>query len=159
MASDVADLRRLLDAATRRPWTDDGYRVRGASEDDDPRNGPMVFEYKHFGENGEADAALTVATVNRLSGLLDRMERMERMEARVAELEAIIAGRTTPPTDAEIEAHAATGGSWLTGDTVTWAPESLRAMRDGGEVAANGCAWIALDADNRPCVWPEVSRG
>lgn len=67
----------------------------------------MVFEYKHVGENGEADAALTVATVNRLSGLLDRMERMERMEARVAELEAIIAGRFPHVFTDETAAHPA----------------------------------------------------
>ena len=75
------------------------------------------------------------------------------------ELRAIVEGRTAPPTDAEIDAHHAAGGSWLTGDTVTWAPASLRGMRDNGET--EGCVWIALDRSYRPCARPvvEVSRG
>lgn len=76
-----------------------------------------------MGDGEECDtshAALIVAAVNALPGLLDAAERAERAErerddlaavletrtaehalamARVTELEAIIAGRTTPPTD------------------------------------------------------------
>jgi len=76
------------------------------------------------------NAALIVAAVNALPGLLDAAERAERAErerddlaatletrtaehalamARVAELEAIIAGRTTPPTDEEAAAMKAAG--------------------------------------------------
>ena len=71
-------------------------------------------------EQEERNAALIVGAVNALPGLLDAAERAERAErerddlaatletrtaehalamARVRELEAIIAGRTTPPTD------------------------------------------------------------
>ena len=84
---------------------------------------------------------------------------LDSLRDEVAALREIIAGRTTAPTDAEIEAHAEAGGSWLTGDTVTWAPGSLRAMRDGGEVAANSCSWIPLDAEGRPCAWPTANGG
>lgn len=254
----MADLRALLEAATRRPWIDDGYRVRGASDDADPRNGPLVYEYKHAGENGEANAALTVATVNALPSVLDRAERMEaelrdlgqraetaqcalvdeqiaasearrlalandrlrqvaegerdllrvqaadataraeraeamlnavrrdtecqadepppgavrrkirmlaRAEARIAEMEAIIEGRTVPPTDAEIEAHYAAGGRWCIADGAG-AGDVRRVMSTVREIAGwhreRGATWrwIALDANRRPCAWPaEVSRG
>ena len=81
-------------------------------------------------ESTETHAALIVAAVNALPGLLDAAERAERAErerddlaatletrtaehalamARVRELEAIIAGRTTPPTDAEIVAMETVG--------------------------------------------------
>lgn len=80
---------------------------------------------------------------------------VKALHAEVARRGAIIEGRTVAPTDAEIDAHHAAGGSWLTGDTVTWAPVSLRGMRDNGET--EGCVWIALDGDGKPCAWPVVT--
>lgn len=105
----------------------------------------------------ERDAALIVAVAD-ITALLDRMERAERERdaavatletrnakhaaavARVAELEAIIAGRTTPPTDAERAAHR---GFFR----YEWSEAAER--------------WWACDAEGRPCAWPtaEVSRG
>ncbi len=104
-------------------------------------------------------------------GITERTAEAERVEllslrARVAELEAIIAGRTTPPSAAESEAHAAAGGSWrvvVGGKAVPWAasePVSWSGI-DGGAVRrimrdySDGDPWCwALDADGRPCAWP-----
>jgi hypothetical protein len=62
-------------------------------------------------------------------------------ERVVAALRAIIAGRTVAPSDAEIEAHAAAGGSWL-----------VRYRRD--ETTTTRVGWHPLDATGRPCAWP-----
>ena len=85
---------------------------------------------------------------------------------RVRELEAIIAGRTTPPTDAEMRAHDVAGGSWLVWwgrESYTIAPAWLPYRRPGYGLKPWDLAqrWIALDAEGRPCAWPtaEVSRG
>jgi hypothetical protein len=81
-------------------------------------------------------------------------------------LEAIIAGRTTPPTDAEMRAHDVAGGSWLVWwgrESYTIAPAWLPYRRPGYRLKPWDLAlrWIALDAEGRPCAWPtaEVSRG
>lgn len=101
----------------------------------------------------ERDAALIVAVAD-ITALLDRMERAERERdaavatletrnakhaaavARVAELEAIIAGRSKPPTNAELVAMEAAG---------------LRLAR----------RWHAVDKAGtvRPFPTAEVSRG
>jgi predicted ThiF/HesA family dinucleotide-utilizing enzyme len=85
---------------------------------------------------------------------------------------AILAGRSTPPTDAEIEAHDAAGGSWLTNRGVVGLgfSEVLEIEFPGGsiltgqrveDVALGIEWWIALDAHGRPCAWPvvEVDHG
>jgi hypothetical protein len=80
---------------------------------------------------------------------------------------AILAGRSTPPTDAEIEAHDAAGGSWLTNRGVVGLgfSEVLEIEFPGGsiltgqrveDVALGIEWWIALDAHGRPCAWPVV---
>lgn len=85
----------------------------------------------------------------------------DRLRARVAELEAIIAGRTTPPTDEEIEAHAAAGGRWVVSHPrglFGWLAKSeidairTRAAADGWD----GVAWLSVASDGRPCAWPTV---
>lgn len=57
-------------------------------------------------------------------------------------LRAIIAGRVTPPTDAEIAAHLAAGGDWLVRKTLdaTLIPRTVR--------------WHPLDATGCPTTWP-----
>ena len=85
---------------------------------------------------------------------------------RVRELEAIIAGRTTPPTDAEIYAHDARDGAWL----VTLPPRAqgrmlteTRYITDPADVSrlwwSEGAWWVPV-LRGRPCAWPtaEVSR-
>lgn len=81
---------------------------------------------------------------------------IERLTAERDAAHAIIAGRTVAPTDAELEAHYATGGAWvLVIATGAFSLERsslglIRYYRDGGHVTR----WIALDARGCPCAWP-----
>ncbi len=77
----------------------------------------------------------------------------------VDRLRAIIEGRTTPPTDAEIKAHDAAGGSWLVRrrrQNGLWSAEFIGPsvwccrVYDGG-------VYVALDSERRPCPWPRVT--
>ena len=91
--------------------------------------------------------------------------RAEAAEAEVARLRAIVEGRTTAPTDAEIAAHDAAGGTWLVryrrdgwgGDDAALFLDVLapRDVRGDGLAAVR---WWPLDASGRPCAWPEVPR-
>lgn len=100
----------------------------------------------------------------------------------VLALRAIVEGRTTPPTDAEIEAHADrdNGGAWLVRGEVavlyfddgelfvqvaehTYGhnprrPDEARMWLAAR--AAEGAVWVPL-FDDRPCAWPtaEAPRG
>jgi len=87
----------------------------------------------------------------------------------VAEADAaheIIDGRTTPPTDAEIIAHHAVGGSWLVGGRALHVMQEARAVRAMCERRAQSHAaeapmwppyvWVAIDEHGRPCAWPMV---
>jgi hypothetical protein len=80
--------------------------------------------------------------------------------AEVERLLAIIEGRTTPPTDAEICAHDAAGGAWL----VTLPPRAqvrmmpeTRYTSDPAEVSrlwwSEGAWWVPVRY-GRPCAWP-----
>lgn len=99
-----------------------------------------------------------VALLNMIPDMIAEIERQRE----------IIAGRTTAPTDAEIEAHAAAGGKWWvfaqwnrggaekSANIIhSWAPGVARYLRDGQPDAR----WWALDAAWAPCAWPEVSDG
>lgn len=78
------------------------------------------------------------------------------LAARVAALEEILAGRTTPPTDAEIEAH---DGAWLCvfegRPCISEHASGTRYLRGSG-----ARSWIAF-RDGIPCAWPalEAPRG
>lgn len=85
-----------------------------------------------------------------------RTAERERDEAR-----AIIEGRTTAPTDAELAAH---DGAWL----MRLYNGALVVMRSDGAREARGVMvrdvpyvahWIATAKDGRPCAWPEADRG
>lgn len=85
---------------------------------------------------------------------------------RAERAEAIIEGRTVPPTDAEIEAHsqARRPGLWVTRDAegnviVECGPRSLAELRHEHEMDGGGVRWIPLDAAGRPCAWPVASKG
>jgi hypothetical protein len=76
-------------------------------------------------------------------------------------LRAVIEGRTTPPTDEEVAAHAAAGGQWrtlglrgfgLSGDVLDG--DASRAIRAVSERSRVPRRWWALDAEGRPCGWP-----
>lgn len=86
--------------------------------------------------------------------------RLRALMARVAELEAIIAGRAERPTHAEIAAHP---GEWR---WIVATPSGLAGGRATSaawitEHASSLARWWPLDAEGRPCAWPtaEVSRG
>jgi hypothetical protein len=76
-------------------------------------------------------------------------------------LRAVIEGRTTPPTPEENATHLAAGGAWL----VAWqwregvpVAEIAWGKHVCGDDRPKGARWIALDAERRPCQWPEVAR-
>lgn len=84
-----------------------------------------------------------------------RTAERERDEAR-----AIIEGRATPPTDAELAAH---GGAWL----MRLYDGALVVMHGDGAREARGVMardvpyvahWIATTSDGRPCAWPVASQ-
>ena len=78
------------------------------------------------------------------------------LAARVAALEEIVAGRTTPPTDAEIDAH---DGAWLcVSEGRPCISEHASGTRYLRGIGAR--SWTAL-RDGIPCAWPtvEVPRG
>ncbi len=85
-----------------------------------------------------------------------------RLRATVVALHEILDGRTTPPTDEELDVHAqrSPGGAgvWLIViargpviDVVTL-PESRAWHMERG-----AARWTPM-LDGRPCAWPEVSR-
>ena len=80
--------------------------------------------------------------------------------ARVRELEAIIAGRTTPPTDEEIAAHEAAGcGWWLIVTENDFDYDMLDTVSRDEWVRVGAVRWCPCADDGRPCAWPaEVSR-
>lgn len=102
----------------------------------------------------ELDAARRAATFaemerDTLRGLTDAMR------ADNVRLRAIVAGRETAPTDAELTTHHDEGGSgWLVSSDRDVIPYTLcrSEARDGG--ASPGARWWALDASGRPCPWP-----
>lgn len=98
---------------------------------------------------------------------------VDRIDQRVARLEAAEenrAGRTTPPTDAEVAAHEAKGGLWRCVVTISGVierglcfdlnrtpPRSALAgsPRRFGETYIE--TWWALDARGWVCAWPVVA--
>ena len=87
------------------------------------------------------------------------IEGIELLRAERDALRAIVEGRTTPPTAAEIEAHHAAGGVWLLRwpwrEGVWACAVCWRGVRDEW---MPGAVCIALDAERRPRAWPEVAR-
>lgn len=80
------------------------------------------------------------------------------LRAELARLRAIVEGRTTAPTDAEIAAHDAACGRWVL-DTPDWTDvpsgEAERRYADHHrDRPALGWRWLPLDRDGRPCAWP-----
>ncbi len=75
-------------------------------------------------------------------------------------LRAIIEGRSTPPTGAEIEEHHRAGGTWYVASTHGRALTTTRgdAIALCGHLATNGnpATWWAIDTRRRPCAWPVV---
>lgn len=127
-------------------------------------------------ETRNAEHALAMARVRELEARLEFADRGLKtltdagweLATERDRLRAIIAGRTTPPTDAELAAHsqARCPGLWITRDTggnviTACGPRSLAELRREHEMDGDeGTRWIPLDAAGRPCAWPtaEVSR-
>lgn len=111
----------------------------------------------HDVECDEAHAALIVGAVNALKPLCDALDAAE---ARIAALEVLAAGRTTPPTDAQVDAHRVAGGSW-------WWCEDVPGGHTAGSAWTLGevhriarhyprARWWARDRRGVDCAWPEV---
>lgn len=110
-----------------------------------------------------------------IPGLASTVKALYAENARIATqrdaLRATIDGRTTPPTDAEIEAHEAADGAWLV--TLDWGDGGppvldLYSARDvkhyaerseakGDDLSCRVTAWRAVDRDGRLCAWPTVT--
>jgi len=71
-------------------------------------------------------------------------------------LRAIVAGRRTPPTEAELAAHAATGGRWRSANALgSWDSMTARDVERCLEFSGDpGCVWWPLDATRALCAWP-----
>ncbi|TAK27246.1 MAG: hypothetical protein EPO40_16615 [Myxococcaceae bacterium] len=119
-------------------------------------------------------AAWSVAA---LRGYLDEERaRADAAEAEVARQRSIVEGRDTAPTDAELDAHEAAGGSWLyrgpggqlggrrysrgpAGEPVGGGlPILVRSVRRSAELGEPLGRWWALDANGNICAWPTVPR-
>ena len=93
----------------------------------------------------------------------------ERLRAEVAGLRANAEGRTVPPTDDEIDAHALAGGSWIVGVRTVHRPRDAREVREMCERRAALHAesppgwppfrWLAFDRVGALCPWPVADGG
>ena len=87
---------------------------------------------------------------------------VEHLTDTLAAARAILAGRTTPPTEAEIEAHHRAGGTWYVASTHGRALTTTRgdAIALCAHLAANKypATWWAIDVRGRPCAWPVVAE-
>jgi hypothetical protein len=105
-----------------------------------------------------ASAAYSAAVQRELvnddrSALLSHAEQVCHAQAKLA-----LAHRTTPPTEAEIRYHAASGGWWL----VTYANGSCDAtvitmVSSRAWHEARGVTWWLPLTNGRPCAWPTVT--
>lgn len=112
-------------------------------------------------ENADLRAQVAYLAAERKRDVDAFRESLDRVQNERAELRAIIAGRTTPPTDEEIEAHYAARGRWAvstrdrSAELITL-PIAALYMRDERPRGYTPVRWVALDAECRPCAWPVV---
>lgn len=89
-----------------------------------------------------------------------RLLAADLLDARkeLAALRAILDGRTTPPTEAEIVTHHAAGGFWLVRARLG-VPNVAVTLASARMAARNNlfALWIPLDAAGHPCAWPTVT--
>jgi len=139
-----------------------------------PHHSHRCYHCGHAWEAGQwnygsaiASVAVPVAThTDALDGLVAEVRRINEEAGR---LRAIIAGRETAPTDAEIEAHAKDGGWWLvagdgwsrvdrllkpTDGQVQWCRPHRTDLHHG---MTREWRWWPLEASSAPCAWPEVT--
>lgn len=152
------------------PWdvTDDGddHVIASVRE-------PVEIARIPYGQGADDVAAFIVRAANEHIGLtraLHRVEgeaqaqrtRAEAAEAEVARLRAIVEGRTTAPTDAEIDAHYRAGGGWIYSRpegvraSVVAQPMTARTIIYAAACQRETLRWMAVDANSRPTAWPVV---
>lgn len=79
---------------------------------------------------------------------------------QIASLTAAINGRTTPPTLAEIQAHAVNrGGWWLVVEENDFGTYLIEREADIARYVGRSVRWVACDACGCPCSWPLVPVG
>ena len=159
----------LREGTTDGLWYVDGEYIC-ASEYEPPIARVLCDEGKNQGRQQAACNAALLAAAPKLARsieiLEDRVQMLSRELARACSIfmppaGPMPGGRTTAPTDAEIDAHAARGGMWMvraewrwgrqTIDFVqSWAPQIAKLCRD----SANATWWMPLDATQMPCDWP-----
>ena len=151
--------RTLADAALARaacatpaPWRVDDGEVIAADEPDVPSGYSARVVIVDRGDAADLDfIAHAREDVPALAA------EVLRLRAERDALRAIIAGRTTP-TEAEVEAHHAAGGAWLTVHPCSAGHTAMIRQRDVLLFAGGAVVCIALDRERRPCPWPEVAR-
>lgn len=129
--------------------------------------------YAAYDEDAEEWVVTSADDGSPYTGVLARMEcdyaeqlgtlwggagpQVAALVAEVERLRAIVEGRTTAPTAAEMLVHWNAGGWWLVLDDC----EHLHSLcvRERGDVFAGARRIMPTDRDGRPCAWPEVSRG
>jgi hypothetical protein len=80
---------------------------------------------------------------------------LREARAEVERLRAIVEGRTTPPTDAEIAAHSKSSGWWLVSSLDDMSLELIEQAQERDWCIEWGAErWLPLDHNGRPCAWP-----
>jgi hypothetical protein len=123
---------------------------------------PSRAELAHRAEQGAVDSA----RIDRALATIDALTReRDAALADAAGLRAVVAGRETAPTEAEVDAHAAAGGGWLlawygAAGVATEVAYDRRTVADALAEAAtlDGlCLALPLGPDRRPTAWPAAA--
>lgn len=112
----------------------------------DPQHVCVATVYGRTEDEAEAYAAAICAAYN----------TAQAMARELAALRAIVAGRATPPTEAERDAHSAAGGVWLVSYVRRDGDLASEVLSGWGGDLPCGAVYIALDARGIPCAWPVV---
>lgn len=157
----AAEAKELLEGTTPGPWrTRDGHTYE-VGPTVIIESAPVDIDVAIVIETGNPvdtkDARLCAAAPDLAATVVSQAAEIER-------LRAVIDGRTTPPTDEEIEAHWRAGGAWTVGKD-PWGgggadiahPPYVMQVRDDPRVTWER-VWIPRDKTGRPCAWPVVAE-
>lgn len=149
----IAKVQQLARVITNEATTQDAVELLSAALLQDAASAPNCMEWRGDYSGRAFSIAVQWADGKSPHALIDEARR-ERDEAR-----AIIEGRTTPPTDEEIAAHAGGSGWWLMSSPDDMNIELISSAKERDYCIAWGATrWLPLDADGRPCAWPVVSQ-